>query len=405
MASTAHISSLPGYLMVVGSFGGIRRTLERSFLCGNRVGPGYEEVAPAMGSVRTRSGEAEWTTIDWSKHVRDLHHDGRRIRYVDIGKGRPIVLLHGLGASWQSWLENLPALSRGHRVIAIDLPGFGCSDSLPPEADIDAHIESVDAVLTQLRLSSVVVVGHSMGGLIALRFAADRPARVGGLVLLSGGGVAFSATRLALVTRGFTAFDLAMGIPKVPDVLVRWGLLRNAILRSMVVNPASLSPELAAEVLPGMHSEGLVRTLLAAVRGLAEVDPAAVRCPTLLIWGARDRIIPVAAAKQLAADLPDARLAVVDGVGHCAMLEDPATFNALLQNFVADPARSYSTSEYRYLEIGAPDSAGRPVRSDLAPAAQDSVARRVRRNLTRRTHSAAHQARDAPSAAQRQNAS
>jgi pimeloyl-ACP methyl ester carboxylesterase len=347
--------------------------------------PGYKEVASTMGTPSCRPDADSWTTIDWSKYTRDLDHEGRKLHFVDVGRGQPVVLVHGLGGSWLTWLENVPDLSAGHRVIALDLPGFGRSEAPPSTGDIDVHVESIEAVLNYLGLASAIVVGHSMGGLIALRLANERPARVQGLVLLSGGGLALGAFRLALVGRAFTAFNIFMGMPMVPEMIVKCDALRWVLLRPMLANPASLSRALAAEVIPAVRAQGLVPSLHAAVRGLASVDPAAVHCPVLLVWGARDRIMPVAAARQLAAELPDARLAVIDDVGHCAMFEDPARFNALVRSFVADPAQTYSTREYRYLELDRTDGRRGRTRSGLVLYTREVLKRKVTGKSLRRS--------------------
>ena len=101
-----------------------------------------------------------WTEVDWNPFIRNCLVDGLRLRYVDYGTGPALVLLHGMGASWQWWLENIPTLGRCHRVIAVDMAGFGNSEPLPPPAEMSTHAGTVLDLLGQLGVRSATVVGH-----------------------------------------------------------------------------------------------------------------------------------------------------------------------------------------------------------------------------------------------------
>src|SRR5437764_6505507 len=115
---------------------------------------------------------------------------GRRLHYVDVGEaaGLPLVLVHGTGGSWQSWLLNVSELSRDRRVIAVDLPGFGRSEPLPPNADMADYADAVAALLAALGVERAIVVGHSLGGVVVMRMALRHPRLVAGVVNVDGGG-------------------------------------------------------------------------------------------------------------------------------------------------------------------------------------------------------------------------
>ncbi|MHB8695727.1 MAG: alpha/beta fold hydrolase [Solirubrobacteraceae bacterium] len=274
-----------------------------------------------------------WTSVDWEPHVRSRLIGGRRLGYLDVGEGPVLVMIHGLGGSWQSWLENLPAIAIGHRVIAVDLPGFGCSDALPPPAAMSEHAATIVALLQRLEIAEAIIVGHSMGGLIALHLAATRPELVSRLVLANAGGVELSRARLAAIARGFIAVNAVFGRQAILQQVARRGRLRRAAMSLFLADPRSLSPRLAAEIIPRMAAPGLAGAVLAASQQIGVTAPPDVRCPVLLIWGAKDRLLPLSLARKLQRDLPDATLVVIEGAGHCPMLEAPEQFNRALLTF------------------------------------------------------------------------
>ncbi|MFE3731866.1 alpha/beta fold hydrolase, partial [Nocardia sp. NPDC059154] len=197
-----------------------------------------------------------WMEVDWSLYAHDAEIRGRKMRYVDVGVGSPLLLVHGLGGSWQTWLENLPALSSRHRVIAVDLPGFGRSEPLTKPLTIDAFVESLTTLLDELGIKRAVVLGHSMGGLVSMRLAMTHPDRVRRLILLSSGGVRLGNTRLAMVSRGFAAFNAVLALPGMPGFVARSAMARHLLLGGLMADPDSLTPQLAAEVIPAMRAPG-----------------------------------------------------------------------------------------------------------------------------------------------------
>jgi pimeloyl-ACP methyl ester carboxylesterase len=135
------------------------------------------------------SGRAPWLDIDWRKHQRWVTVNDRPVNVVDLGEGPPIVFVHGLGGSWTNWLEQLPVLAASHRVVALDLPGFGHS-SMPREKITISHYGHVlDRVMDTLEIVAAAVVGNSMGGFISTELAIAFPQRVERLVLAAPAGI------------------------------------------------------------------------------------------------------------------------------------------------------------------------------------------------------------------------
>lgn len=276
-----------------------------------------------------------WLGVGWSPHVHERPVAGRRVRYVDYGSGSPLVLVHGLGGSWTTWLENLPDLGEHHRVIAVDLPGFGGSEALPLHAELREHGETVAELLDALGIAAAVVVGHSLGGLVVLRLAGERPDLVRRLVLVDVGGVPLTPLRLAVIVRGFTLLHAIIARPGVLETVARRPRLRRLVLAGAVADPASVSPQLALETVPLMAAPGFLGAVAAAARAVSAAEPEAVRCPMLLLWGRQDRILPVRQAEALGDRLADARLQVFDDAAHCPMFEVPDAFDAALLAFAA----------------------------------------------------------------------
>ena len=277
--------------------------------------------------------DAGWKAVDWSVHTHQANVRGRRINYADIGSGPAAVLVHGQGGSWQWWLRVLPIVSAHHRVIAVDLPGFGGSDPIAAGDVFSEHVATVIGLLDHLGLADAIIAGHSMGGLVALQVACDKPDRVAGLMLIDAGGANISAARLALIVTGLRAFSRIFAIPWIPRVVARTRYLRSALMSLAIHKPGRLSTSLAMEILPRMAAPGFVQSLHAAAIAVNQVTPQAVTCPSLIVWGVRDRILPVSTGRVLASKIPDARFVPLDNVGHCVMVEAAEEFSQLLIDF------------------------------------------------------------------------
>jgi pimeloyl-ACP methyl ester carboxylesterase len=145
-------------------------------------------VAPdleAYGPV----GRSAWLDVDWREHQRWVTVLGSPVNVVEMGTGDPIVFVHGLVGSWQNWLENIPHFARDHRVVALDLPGFGASPMPAEKISIAGYARILDALLGELGIDAACVVGNSMGGFIAAELAIAFPQRVERLVLVSAAGI------------------------------------------------------------------------------------------------------------------------------------------------------------------------------------------------------------------------
>jgi len=267
--------------------------------------------------------------------------DDTRLRMIDTagGRGTPVVFIHGFGASLYSWRKTLaPVVSAGYRVIAFDNRGFGFSDKAAPGEGDDrrytnaAYARLVVALLDSLDLPSAVLVGHSMGGAIAAEVALAYPSRVRGLVLIDAAGFGVRWPPVLKVGRWPGAGGVAATLRG------RW--LTERLLRSTYADPSKVTEEDVDQYYAPVPEPGYGRALRGVLRDF-RFDTlvgrlGAVAAPTLVVWGAADRWIPVRDGSRLATELPRSVFVVVPRTGHAAAEESPDEVNALLITFLKE---------------------------------------------------------------------
>jgi len=265
--------------------------------------------------------------------------DGTRLRMIDTGRGTPVVFIHGFGASLYSWRTTLaPVLGAGYRVIAFDNRGFGFSDKPAPKEGGEprytnaAYARLVVALLDSLDLPSVVLVGHSMGGAIAAEVALRYPARVRGLVLIDAAGFGVRWPPVLKVGRWPGAGGVASTLRG------RW--ITERVLRSTYADPSKVTEEDVDQYYAPVAEAGYGRALRGVLRQF-RFDTlvgrlGALAAPTLVVWGAEDRWIPVRDGSRLATGLPRGAFVIVPRTGHAAAEESPDEVNALLITFLKE---------------------------------------------------------------------
>jgi pimeloyl-ACP methyl ester carboxylesterase len=290
------------------------------------------------------AGRSPWLDVDWRAHQRWVMVDGAPVNTIELGDGPPILFVHGLSGCWQNWLEQLPVFAAGHRVIALDLPGFGHSPMPSGPITIAGYAALLDGLLAALEIDSAAVVGNSMGGFIAAELAISAPARVERLVLVSAAGLSTHnephTTRALPSLRRFERLLVGAGAWTAArsDVLSRRRRLRAAFAL-VVSHPDRLPAPLLAEQMRGAGKPGFMGGLTAVVGYDVRDRLSEIGCPTLVVWGERDRLIDVSDADVFAELIPDSREVIYPDTGHLSMLERPARFNALLADFLGAGAQ------------------------------------------------------------------
>jgi 4,5:9,10-diseco-3-hydroxy-5,9,17-trioxoandrosta-1(10),2-diene-4-oate hydrolase len=260
-------------------------------------------------------------------------------RYWSAGdRGTPVILLHGGGSSIEIWVYNIQRLAQHHRVFAFDMVGAGLSHKPAVLYSLDYQLQFLNAFLDKLDIQQASLIGNSMGGSIALKFAIESPERVKKLGLISSFGL---GQEIDICDRLLAAFPaIAKLIPPSRDGV-------RMVLNSCVYDPKSV-PEEWIDLnfqrfnLPGCK-EALISLLIAnldfwGVR--REVFSPIVRqldrikAPTLIIWGKQDSILPVSHADVAAKKIPHSRLHIFDRCGHWAQVEYPEKFNQLVLEFL-----------------------------------------------------------------------
>jgi pimeloyl-ACP methyl ester carboxylesterase len=255
-----------------------------------------------------------------------LRLDGRRVSYLCAEgnhDGPTLVFVHGSGMSARYWSAQLHAVAGAARVLAVDLPGHGESDAaITP--DLAHYAEVTAGVIDALGGWPALLIGHSLGGAVAIMLATRRVADVHGIVLLS------TCARLPAVA---TSAQSLWGSMPAPLRRMLFFLSAKDLLFGAGASPAAIAL--------GMHELRVCRaqTLAADVaiaRGMdIRAAAAAVRVPTLILCGSRDRITPPALSRSLQAMIPGSLLHVIDGAGHMLLMEAPEIVNRAIAAFAA----------------------------------------------------------------------
>ena len=303
----------------------------------------------------------------------DLH--GERVAYRQVGDSGPvIILLHGMANTSATWEPVLDALSESCIVVAPDLLGSGGS-SKPPTGDysLGSYASGVRDLMTVLGHERATVVGHSLGGGVALQFAYQFPERIERLVLVSSGGL---GQEVHPVLRLATMPGFAYLLRAVSGGWMRTaGVTAGRTLRRFGLQPGTDAQQSWTSLVSLGDSETrkafikTVRSVIAANgQRVSAVDRLylAAAVPTMLVWGDRDPIIPVAHAEATHELLPESRLKIVPGAGHYPHQDDPLGFAHALLDFIETTDRAEMSNE-RWRELLLAEAQRR---ADLAAATQ-----------------------------------
>jgi 3-oxoadipate enol-lactonase len=317
------------------------------------AGAGYAAKRVLVDRVRRHHDEHESDDFTFpldARHHRFASPDGGEVhvaeRFVgdDEARARPLVLLHGIGLQAGIWLYQLNDLAGEFRVVAPETRGHGQSRGGSTGFGLDAAALDLATVLEAMDLQDAIVVGHSMGGMVLMRFAADHAGvldrRVAGLVFLA--TAPHFGVPAAVMTRVVGAADRAWrwgerrGL-RVPISRLAEGDVSFAVARlSFGEEPSATHVELARRMFAEVPVESFVPSGLGILEHDARVALAETQTPSIVVVGSRDRITPPRFAEELVALLPAARLVVLPGCGHQVMLERRHELADLLRHFDAE---------------------------------------------------------------------
>lgn len=289
-------------------------------------------------------GRSEWMDVDWQEHLRWVRVQDRWMNVVDMNRpatGTPLIFIHGLSGCWQNWLEQLPHFARNQRVVAVDLPGFGQSEMPAADISMSSYADAIGALMTELGIDTAQIVGNSMGGFIGAELAIQHPARVERLVLVAAAGLSIESIRTERTTglrhraENMVFFGLGHVASHSHHVALR-SRLRAALLLIVAAHPSKLPGPLAAQQVLGSGKPGFSDALEAMCRYPLRDRLEKISCPTLILWGDKDRLVPVKDAAIFEQLIPDSRKIVYKDTGHVSMMERPARFNDDVRAFLEE---------------------------------------------------------------------
>lgn len=255
-----------------------------------------------------------------TKHINIEGHD---VRYYTAGEGEPLVLIHGGGGDARTWLHNIEELSSSYTVYAPDLPGYGGSQPLDGKYYIPELTAFLDGFSDNLGLERFHLVGHSLGGGVALNYALHSPQKIKKLVLVSslclGSEIAFWVRLISIPTllQGLGAVTLGVfeGI--------KW------VVKKLVKQVEFVIPFSTASVSIGVSVATLKEQTMVLTDRFSEVLP-----PTLVVWGAKDSIVPVRQAYVAAQIIPDCQLKIFEKRGHNVYRDEVIEFSNVVRGFL-----------------------------------------------------------------------
>jgi pimeloyl-ACP methyl ester carboxylesterase len=294
---------------------------------------------------------------------REIRLHGHPVSYYEAGSGPVVLLVHGITSSADAWRGVLPALAEHHTVVAPDLLGHGGSAKPRGDYSLGAHASGLRDLLAALGHERATIVGHSMGGGIAMVLAYQFPERVERLALVSSGGL---GQEVGLVLRAATLPGAGLVLPLITrrgprdavigaaHVLSRLGLRTRADVRGTALGLASLRD--------GAARRAFIHTARSILDGSGQRVSAhdrlylAAGMPTLLLWGDRDPMIPAAHGIAAHEAIPHSRLELFPGAGHYPFEEDPERFVSVLRDFIGmtEPSSHDEEEIRRRLLAGAP---------------------------------------------------
>jgi pimeloyl-ACP methyl ester carboxylesterase len=279
---------------------------------------------------------------------------GRAMSYVKAGDGPVLLLIHGMGGSYENWRAVIQPLARRHTVIAPDLPGHGASAPGAGDYSLGALAASLRDLLIALGHDRATLVGHSLGGGVAMQLAYHFPEVAERLVLVSSGGL---GPEVSPVLRAAALPGANLFIAATATTAGRVGTVLGRGLATVGLRPTSDVAEVArgyVSLADRDRRASFLATLRSVINSRGQAVDASDRLylaagiPVLLLWGERDPIIPVRHGEQAHKTIAGSRLEIFEGVGHLPQLETPARFVAALERFIeeTEPA-SFDPMEWR----------------------------------------------------------
>lgn len=254
--------------------------------------------------------------------------DNLLVRYLDKNKsGAPLLLLHGLGGSIESWTNNINFLSSKFRIIALDLPGFGLSDKPKISYSIKFYVDFLEKFVKRIKLSHLFIIGSSLGGHIAVEFSLRNRKIIDKLILISPAG---SLPKSFKGTRELKRYITIVNARSSKDI--------NKILSS--IDTSMVNRSYAESMYKRLSLPGAKEAFISALKGSARAQRynnqlEKIDTSMLLIWGKRDRMIPLEFIRPFM-EHGNSRIIIIENCGHRPHVENPRLFNKVVKDFLIE---------------------------------------------------------------------
>lgn len=260
---------------------------------------------------------------------KDVTIYGAKIHYAEAGAGPTVILLHGMGGSWQTWTFNIAPLAAKYHVVALDQIGFGKSDKPMINYRIATYVDFLDRFMTQLKIDKAALVGNSMGGWIAAAYTIAHPEKVDRVVLVDAAGYAPPAD-----FDYKTLYNLNPTTREVMKQVAKLVFYNQAIFGSEAAIDQAMTARINAG--DGYTIKALTESI---IRGedFLDANIKTIKQPTLIVWGKQDGLVPVSDGERFKKDIANATLLVIDQCGHVPQIEKAADFNAAVLKFLGGP--------------------------------------------------------------------
>lgn len=257
---------------------------------------------------------------------KDVTIYGAKIHYVEAGAGPTVILLHGLGGSWQNFVFNIAPLAAKYRVIALDQLGFGKSDKPMINYRIGTYVDFLDQFYKQLRVERASLIGVSMGGWVAASYAVAHPEKVDRLVMVDAAGYAPPANFDNRVL-----YNLNPSTREAMKQVSKLVFYNQALFGSDAAIDQAMTARINAG--DGYTISSLVESI---IRGEDFLDSKVknIKQATLIVWGRQDGLVPLSDGERFQRDIPNSTLLVIEQSGHVPNVEKAAEFNAAVLKFL-----------------------------------------------------------------------
>jgi pimeloyl-ACP methyl ester carboxylesterase len=285
---------------------------------------------------------------------REVTVHGHRRAFIDFGPAEAptLLLIHGIGDSSDTWREIIPSLAHRYRVIAPDLLGHGASAKPRADYSVGGYANGMRDLLSVLEVESASVIGHSLGGGVAMQFAYQYPERCERLVLISTGGVG-REVHPVLKLMSLTRTDAALRLLRLPGsrLLGEAWALSARWSGTKIGRDAGDLLRIFESMPDGASRDAVLRTLRAAIDHRGQLFTMLDRCylaegmPTMIMWGAQDAIVPVKHASIAHQAMPGSRLEIFESSGHFPHHTETERFLEILEAFLESPGHAVRRSE------------------------------------------------------------